>query len=98
MDLELRSPQGSDPEGPSPFCAPLTPSSNSTLAQLRHNRAQFGIILDLLYSILDMLEKVRRVRNRTHGVYLKTDAANEKQVRHCVCVRAVILRCAYYAA
>ena len=83
MSIRLENPAGSDPFGPSPLCASITPSSESEEARFRHIAAFWAIFEDLMYNIIPELEYVRRVTIQTEQTFYQTDTRIENQVRCC---------------
>eukprot|EP00983_Pelagomonas_calceolata_P081719 1155671-Pelagomonas_calceolata.AAC.2 len=81
VSIQLKTPAGSDPEGPSPLCAPLTPSSNSPEALFRHNGAHLSIALDLQHWFLNGLERVRVIRMLAEDLFFAMDGAIKEQWR-----------------
>ncbi|KAF5827471.1 hypothetical protein DUNSADRAFT_614 [Dunaliella salina] len=81
VSMHIKNPPGSNPDGPSPFCAPLTPSSNSSGALLRHNGGQLSIALDLQYWLLDGLDYIRRIRMQTEDLFFAMDNTIEEKWR-----------------
>ncbi|KAF5832422.1 hypothetical protein DUNSADRAFT_11704 [Dunaliella salina] len=81
VSIRLKTPAGSNPDGPSPFCAPLTPSSNSPEAQLRHNGVQFSIALDLQHWFLNGLDYIRRIRMLAEDLFFAMDNTIEEKWR-----------------
>jgi hypothetical protein len=78
--FELRSPEGSDPSGPSPFCSNLTQSSNSETARLRHTAGQISNLESASSSLLVALEQLGVRTTTVEEDFAGVDAVIEDSV------------------
>ncbi|KAF5841738.1 hypothetical protein DUNSADRAFT_11517 [Dunaliella salina] len=82
VSYQLSHPAGSNPFGPSPLCAPITPSSESELAQIRHGAGKLSLLMDLTsINIIPMLQKVQRVTMQTEEEFHEIDTRIEAKWR-----------------